>query len=110
MASASVGGNENPSHESAAGRSHERRHTAQERTVDREGPTTARVALTHALDDATPARIIEVTGPTRSQHRRAKPGDRARSRAGARSEITHDPSRSWTDYGAGFRVGPRYSR
>src|SRR5215469_9936502 len=32
------------------------------------------------------------------------------SRADARSEITHDPSRSWADYGAGFRVVDRYPR
>ena len=65
--------------------------------------------VTHAVDNSTPARIIGATGPARSQHRRAEPGDQARSRAGARSEITHEPSRSWTDYGAGFRVGHRYS-
>src|SRR5215469_11254816 len=102
--------NENPGHESAPGHSHERRHTAQERAMDREGAATARVAVTHALDHATPARIIAVTGPVRSQYRRAEPGDPARSRADARSEITHDPSRSWADYGAGFRVGDRYPR
>src|SRR5215469_16402538 len=35
---------------------------------------------------------------------------RQESRADARSEITHDPSRSWADYGAGFRVVDRYPR
>src|SRR5262249_13552945 len=63
----------------------------------------------NALDDSTPAGIIGVTGPVRSQHRRAEPGDRARSRGDGRSEITNDTSRSWTYYGSGFRVGHGYS-
>jgi len=74
-----------------------------------EGRARARVAVAHALDESAPARIIGVTGPVRSQHRRAERGDRARSRADAGSATTDDTSGSWAYYRAGFRVGARYS-
>src|SRR5215472_5960257 len=71
VAPASPGGNANSGDESAPGRGHERRHTAEEGAVDREGPATARVTGPHAVDNPTPARTIEAIGPARSQHRRA---------------------------------------
>src|SRR5215471_3611370 len=67
-APASPGGNADPSNESTPGRGHERRHTAQEGVVEREGSSTVGVTVVNALDGTAPAGTIGVTGAVRSQH------------------------------------------